>query len=428
MRAGRSFFVVALAAICAVVAGTVPLPTSIGVGEPSIAAAANDMTPWVLPSMPTKCTEAQKSSGNVGSCLLDGTAGLPEDRGWPAPPFPETSTTTTSADPAAWVNLQRGDTGTRVSVLQQALLAAGITVVVDGSFGSATETAVRTFQTNEGLTVTGVVDAATADALGILTTGAGGPFPPTGWTWLGWGYNRSPALADWETRLIGNAAKFGPVNTGQIRSMPEALPLFEGFLREIVAGGYKINEVGGYVFRCTSNSRKTCEGLTRRSLSNHSWGLAIDMNTAANPELTYRGVDGQTACATTMRSDIPRWVVQAAEKWGLYWGGYGWGGGCPTPSSAAPRCSATPCTSSSAALPRRRTRSCSTSAPASRSASRCARACRWPTTPARRALVASTPPSSPGPVGAPSSTPRHRRERRPRSSTSPSPGRRVPAT
>lgn len=333
MRAGRSFFVVALAAVCATVAGTVPLPASIGVGEPSIAAAANDMTPWVLPSMPTKCTEAQKSSGNVGSCLLDGTAGLPEDRGWPAPPFPQTSTTTMSGDPAAWVNLQRGDSGTRVSVLQQALLSAGITVVVDGDFGPATETAVRTFQTNEGLTVTGVVDAATADALGILTTGAGGPFPPTGWTWLGWGYNRSPALADWETRLIGNAAKFGPVNAGQVRSMPEALPLFEGFLREIVAGGYKINEVGGYVFRCTSNSRKTCEGLTRRSLSNHSWGLAIDMNTAANPELTYRGIDGQTACATTMRSDIPRWVVQTAEKWGLYWGGYGWGGGCPTPSS-----------------------------------------------------------------------------------------------
>ena len=162
MRAGRSFFIVALAAVSAVVAGTVPLPAAIGIGEPSIASAANDMTPWVLPSMPTKCTEAQKSSGNVGGCLFDGTAGLPEDRGWPTPPFPETPTATTSGDPTAWVNLQRGDSGTRVSVLQQALLAAGITVVVDGVFGSATETAVRTFQTNEGLAVTGVVDAATA--------------------------------------------------------------------------------------------------------------------------------------------------------------------------------------------------------------------------------------------------------------------------
>jgi hypothetical protein len=78
-------------------AGTVPLPVAIGIGEPSIASAANDMTPWVLPSMPTKCTEAQKSSGNVAGCLFDGTAGLPEDRGWPTPPFPETPTTTTTA-------------------------------------------------------------------------------------------------------------------------------------------------------------------------------------------------------------------------------------------------------------------------------------------------------------------------------------------
>lgn len=329
MRAGRTLLLVALTAL---VSTTAPLPDRVvpdALRTP--AAAAADATPWVLPSMPPKCTEAQKSSGNVAGCLLDGSAGLPEDRGWPTPPFPETPTTTTSGDPAAWVNLQRGDTGNRVSILQQALLAQGVTVVVDGSFGSATETAVRTFQTDEGLPVTGVVDAATADALGILTTGVGGPFPPTGWTWLGWGYNRSPALADWETRLVGNTSRFGPVAAGQVRSMPEALPLFEGFLREIVAGGYKISDVGGYVFRCTSNSRKTCEGLTRRSLSNHSWGLAIDMNTTANPELTYRGVDGQSACSTPMKSDIPQWVVQAAEKWGLYWGGYGWGGGCPSP-------------------------------------------------------------------------------------------------
>lgn len=339
MRAGRRFLLVALTAITAFAGVAVPVPDRFAPQEwrtGTAAAATNDMTPWVLPTMPPRCTEAQKASGNVAGCLFDGPTGAPDARGWPTPPFPETPTTTTPTptDPAAWVPIQRGDAGTRVTVLQQALVAAGITVLVDGNFGAATEAAVRTFQTNNGLEATGIVDAATADALDILTTAIGGPFPPTGWNWLGWGYNRSPALADWETRFVGNATRFSPIAAGQIRSLPEALPLFEGFVREIVAGGYRITDLGSYVFRCTSNSRKSCEGLTRRSLSNHSWGLAIDMNTTANPELTYRGVDGQSACATPMRSDIPQWVVQTAEKWGLYWGGYGWGGGCPSPTSS----------------------------------------------------------------------------------------------
>ena len=32
------------------------------------------------------------------------------------------------------------------------------------------------------------------------------------------------------------------------------------------------------------------------------------------------------------RTDIPKWVVDAAQRWGLYWGGYGWSGGCKSPS------------------------------------------------------------------------------------------------
>ena len=29
-----------------------------------------------------------------------------------------------------------------------------------------------------------------------------------------------------------------------------------------------------------------------------------------------------------MITNMPQWVVQVAEKWGLYWGGYGWSSGC----------------------------------------------------------------------------------------------------
>ena len=228
-------------------------------------------------------------------------------------------------------DLARGAVGSRVTALQQALIAAGIQVVVDGSFGPATETAVTAFQVAENLPATGIVDEATAGALGILDSAAVGVFPPAGWSWLGWAYNRSPALAAWEALFVTNKTAYGKVSAKQIMALPEALPLFEGFVRDIVAGGYKITDFGNYAFRCTSNSKKTCEGLTRDQLSNHAYGLAVDMNTTANPELTYRGVDGATACATPLTTDIPQWVVQTAEKWGLYWGGYGWSGGCPHP-------------------------------------------------------------------------------------------------
>jgi hypothetical protein len=327
-----------LAVVTGIVASIAPLPSlsphlarTPGLGPlltPGVTEAAEDPTPWTSPTMPPRCTDAQKASGDVGSCLFDGT-GAPGTRGWPTPPFPTPLVTA----PDTWVPIQRGDAGARVTALQQALVAAGVVIPVDGSFGPVTEAAVVQFQATASLPTTGVVDEATAAALGILATAAPGTFPPPGWNWLGWGYNRSPALADWETRLVSNTTAIGRVAARQLTSMPEALPLFEGFVRDIVSGGYRITDLGSYVFRCTSNSRKTCEGLTASSLSNHSWGLAIDLNTAANPELTYRATDGGTACAVPMQTDIPRWVVRAAERWGLYWGGYGWGGGCATPQT-----------------------------------------------------------------------------------------------
>jgi len=65
-----------------------------------------------------------------------------------------------------------GEKGGRVSTLQQALVNAGITVRggVDGDFGAATASAVMSFQRKAGLQVTGVVNQATADALGISAT------------------------------------------------------------------------------------------------------------------------------------------------------------------------------------------------------------------------------------------------------------------
>lgn len=80
-----------------------------------------------------------------------------------------------AAAPALLVRtgLQRNATGSNVADLQRALVSSGIAVIggVDGVFGPATERALRQFQTERGLEVTGTVTDATANALsGISTT------------------------------------------------------------------------------------------------------------------------------------------------------------------------------------------------------------------------------------------------------------------
>ena len=207
------------------------------VAPTGVAVAANDNTPWRLPTRPSRCTTAQVNAGTVTGCLVSGYD-APDANGWPSPPFP--------SDPS---------TGTDVGVV-----------------------------------------------------------PLTGWTFSGYGYNGSAMLTDWEAMLVANQSAIGRIRANQLRAMPAALPLFEGFLRDIVAGGYALTDAYTYSFRCTSGTGKSCAGKARDSLSNHSWGLAMDMNSGANPETTYVGIDGASACATPITTDIPQWVVQTAEK------------------------------------------------------------------------------------------------------------------
>lgn len=65
---------------------------------------------------------------------------------------------------------QRGERGDRVRVLQQALLSKGIKIRggADGSFGQLTSTAIRRFQRQNGLTITGAMNAQTAYKLGLI--------------------------------------------------------------------------------------------------------------------------------------------------------------------------------------------------------------------------------------------------------------------
>jgi len=61
--------------------------------------------------------------------------------------------------------LRRGDTGPEVRYLQELLTNAGYAVATDGSFGAATEAAVRAFQAENGLETDGIVGAKTWEAL-----------------------------------------------------------------------------------------------------------------------------------------------------------------------------------------------------------------------------------------------------------------------
>jgi hypothetical protein len=170
------------------------------------------------------------------------------------------------------------------------------------------------------------------------STGWGTPPAPgvgEGWTWNGYWYNGSPALATWESTYIrANAAAIGALRVGALRTHAQVQALFEGFLTEITANGYRVRDASGYGFRCTAASGGwTCPSGDPDDLSNHAWGLAIDMNASTNPIRSYAAVDGVTACQTPIETDLPQWVIQTAEKWGLYWGGYGWNSGCPSTST-----------------------------------------------------------------------------------------------
>jgi peptidoglycan hydrolase-like protein with peptidoglycan-binding domain len=73
---------------------------------------------------------------------------------------------------ASWPTYRIGSSGTDVYTIQHLLMAHGISLAVDGSFGSQTDRAVRTFQARKGLVVDGIVGNNTWGAL-IITVRQG---------------------------------------------------------------------------------------------------------------------------------------------------------------------------------------------------------------------------------------------------------------
>jgi peptidoglycan hydrolase-like protein with peptidoglycan-binding domain len=89
-----------------------------------------------------------------------------------SPLLPVSGPVSANAPSVAVTGLARGSKGDAVKSVQQALISQGLEVTggADGIFGPGTEAALKTFQSQQGLNSTGVVDDATALALGLASS------------------------------------------------------------------------------------------------------------------------------------------------------------------------------------------------------------------------------------------------------------------
>lgn len=113
----------------------------------------------------------------------------------------------------------------------------------------------------------------------------------------GWGH---PDEANFRVRNIVKVV----VDNQPLYVHRDVASLFEGFLNELVATGYSLDEQDddwGYVNRDIRGR----PGVK----SNHSWGLAVDINAAKNP------------MGDKLVTDLPKNVSAMAKRWGLKWGG-----------------------------------------------------------------------------------------------------------
>jgi peptidoglycan hydrolase-like protein with peptidoglycan-binding domain len=119
---------------------------------------------------PTEMTRFRQLAALYGSSGLSWWSWqASSDRGWNAlgtPLQPLTDGTQPSQD---WPLLKKGSTGDEVLWMQQHLAADQPSTSTSGTFDAATDTALRSFQTERGYPVTGTTDAATWQALLALT-------------------------------------------------------------------------------------------------------------------------------------------------------------------------------------------------------------------------------------------------------------------
>jgi len=114
--------------------------------------------------------------------------------------------------------VKKGSKGDAVKGLQNALNARGYDVgTVDGIFGPATETAVKSFQRDFGLDVDGIVGPYTWEALGVYVVQSGDTLSSIAEERIG-DASRWEELYDLNRDLIKDPDKISP---GQVLVLPE---------------------------------------------------------------------------------------------------------------------------------------------------------------------------------------------------------------
>lgn len=132
----------------------------------------------------------------------------------------------------------------------------------------------------------------------------------------GWGYPGAPgSTAERAYRaLFIKTIEVGGVRLAVRRQVAH---LFEGFINELLATGYRL-DVNADDWGFANRDVRGAPGVK----SNHAWGLAVDLNAIDNPMTTshpdHAGDSGHDGRG--VHTDMPPGTNRLAEKWGLRWG------------------------------------------------------------------------------------------------------------
>lgn len=118
----------------------------------------------------------------------------------------------------------------------------------------------------------------------------------------GWG----PGWPNCQTSKWVSLVVAGVPFPGGVRE--EVRELYGLLIGECVRRGYKLMDPGCWGAACRDIKRP--DGSTTGTPSNHSWGLAVDINAPKNPNTTGPLV-----------TDMPKWMPELFNEYGFRWGG-----------------------------------------------------------------------------------------------------------
>jgi hypothetical protein len=124
-----------------------------------------------------------------------------------------------------------------------------------------------------------------------------------------------PATAAWQSKNIKTLkVKLSSGKEQNLRVYGPAATAFAGFIADLQKTGYTIDNIGGQVVRTKRGSK---------SLSEHSYGTAIDINGEGPDHNHDKMADGpaRNGFDNKLITDLPSNVSELAAKWGLSWGG-----------------------------------------------------------------------------------------------------------